>query len=282
MRAEAGLRQQPLAAALPALTAASPTSHRAEAAPTVLLPAVLLPAAAAAPPPAAAAGPAAAAAGFDLLSATEWPGVAPADALLAPPAVRAVWRQLLSDSALAVQQAAATQEANRLAQNRAPPLWAIGAILFLGFNEFVAVLRNPLLLVFVVLSLAFLKTVYEELGVEAELRRGLLPGALSLSAKFVPTIKAVTARTVESARAFLAEQPAAAAAAHAATAGGGAHSPRGRENGAPVPVSRPAGAAGLRARPGRAEVELPRPGSGAGEAEGMEWSPLPATRGKDE
>jgi predicted acylesterase/phospholipase RssA len=67
VRAEAGLRQQPLAAALPALTAASPTSHRAEAAPTVLLPAVLLPAAAAAPPPAAAAGPAAAAAGFDLV-----------------------------------------------------------------------------------------------------------------------------------------------------------------------------------------------------------------------
>jgi hypothetical protein len=227
--------------------------------------------------------PAAAAGGFDLLSATEWPGVAPADALLAPPAVRAAWRQLLSDSALAVQQAAATQEANRLAQNRAPPLWAVAAILFLGFNEFVAVLRNPLLLVFVVLSLAFLKTVYEELGVEAELRRGLLPGALSLSAKFVPTIKAVTSRTVESARAFLAEQPAAAAAALETPPGGGAaRSPRGRENGVPVPVSRPAGAAGLRARPGRAEVELLRPGSGAGEAEGMEWSPLPATRGKDE
>lgn len=36
-------------------------------------------------------------------------------------------------------QALATQEANRAAQNRLPPLWAIVAMVVLGFNEFMAV-----------------------------------------------------------------------------------------------------------------------------------------------
>ncbi len=45
-------------------------------------------------------------------------------------------------------QAMATQEANRAASNRMPPIWAIAAIVFLGWNEFFAALRNPLWLVF--------------------------------------------------------------------------------------------------------------------------------------
>lgn len=48
----------------------------------------------------------------------------------------------------------ATQEANRAASNRTPPLWAIVAMVLLGWNEFFAVLRNPLwLLVFAALLL---------------------------------------------------------------------------------------------------------------------------------
>ena len=38
---------------------------------------------------------------------------------------------------------------------------------------------------------------YEEMEVDAEMQRGLLPGALALSAKFVPAIRAVASRTVE-------------------------------------------------------------------------------------
>ena len=37
-----------------------------------------------------------------------------------------------------------TQEANRAASNKMPPLWAAAAIVLLGWNEFVAVLYNPL------------------------------------------------------------------------------------------------------------------------------------------
>ena len=41
---------------------------------------------------------------FDLLSATEWPGVAEGDVLLAPAQCRSIWRQFMSDSTFAVQQ----------------------------------------------------------------------------------------------------------------------------------------------------------------------------------
>lgn len=37
---------------------------------------------------------------------------------------------------------------------------------------------------------------------DAEMSRGLLPGLLSLGAKFVPTVQRVAERTLESARAF--------------------------------------------------------------------------------
>ena len=69
----------------------------------------------------------------------------------------------------------------------------------LGFNEFMAVLYNPLWLLLLLLLFLFARTVYVEMDVEGELARGLLPGALALSAKFVPALKKVTRTTVESA-----------------------------------------------------------------------------------
>jgi hypothetical protein len=58
-------------------------------------------------------------------------------------------------------QALATQEANRAAQNRLPPLWAIAAMIVLGFNEFMAVLYNPFWLVFLLIAFLFARTVYQ-------------------------------------------------------------------------------------------------------------------------
>ena len=46
--------------------------------------------------------------------------------------------------------------------------------------------------ILLVVSLLFAKTVYQELDVDTEMQHGLLPGALALTAKFVPTIKQVT------------------------------------------------------------------------------------------
>lgn len=104
--------------------------------------------------------------GFDLQSAQEWPAAAvePADVLLTPQQARSVWRQFISDSQMTVAQAVATQEANRAAQNRMPPLWALAAMIVLGFNEFVAVVRNPLLLLSLLVLFLFGRTVYQVSG----------------------------------------------------------------------------------------------------------------------
>ena len=46
-------------------------------------------------------------------------------------------------------------------------------------------------------ALCHAQTVYEEMEVDAEMQRGLLPGGLALSAKFVPALRSVAYRTVE-------------------------------------------------------------------------------------
>ena len=58
-------------------------------------------------------------------------------------------------------QAQATQEANRAATNKWPPFWAIAAMVVLGFDEFVAVLYNPLWLILALIIFLFGKTVYQ-------------------------------------------------------------------------------------------------------------------------
>jgi hypothetical protein len=63
--------------------------------------------------------------------------------LLQPHELRATWREFVSATGAAVQQALAAQQANRIAGGRPPPFWAILAILFLGWNEFMTVLCNP-------------------------------------------------------------------------------------------------------------------------------------------
>lgn len=80
----------------------------------------------------------------ELLGLAEWPHVPPHHVLITPPACRTLWRQFVSDSNLVVQQAVATQDANRAASNRMPPVWALAAIVVLGWNEFVALVYNPL------------------------------------------------------------------------------------------------------------------------------------------
>ena len=107
------------------------------------------------------------------------------------------------------------------------------------------------------LPLAFPWLLLQEMDVEGEMARGLLPGAIALSSKFVPALKKVTTQTVESAKSFLQEGPAAAAAAAAGgSSGNGGGEGRGSGEGAALRRGgRQAGEeAGVRNR--RREVEL--------------------------
>ncbi|MEW5304073.1 MAG: hypothetical protein WDW36_006707 [Sanguina aurantia] len=127
----------------------------------------------------------------DIHSMATWPGVAEEQVLLQPHEARTSWREFVSTSNVTVQQALATQQANRLASNRPPPFWAIAAILLLGWNEAMAVLFSPLYLVLGGLVFLFLRTLYTELDVDREMARGALPGVLSLGNKLVPAVRKV-------------------------------------------------------------------------------------------
>lgn len=145
--------------------------------------------------------------GFDIESATGWPRVAEDDVLIAPHEARATWREFMSSSNMMVQQALTSQQANRLANNKSPPIWALLLIVFLGWNEFMAVLWNPLYLVIGVIGLLFARTLYTELDVDSEMQRGTLPGLISLASKLGPALGHVSSKTYESVTALVQETP---------------------------------------------------------------------------
>ncbi|KAF8071092.1 RHD3 [Scenedesmus sp. PABB004] len=136
-------------------------------------------------------------AGFELATATQWPGVAARDVLIAPHEARLAWREFMSASALSVQQAQVTQQANLMAGKRGAPIWALAAIAFLGWNEFMVVLWNPLYLVLGGLLFLLGYQVYGELDVDAELQRGPLLGLVAIWNKLGGVAGKVLAQNVE-------------------------------------------------------------------------------------
>eukprot|EP01025_Chloroclados_australasicus_P021685 TRINITY_DN2272_c1_g1_i2.p1 TRINITY_DN2272_c1_g1~~TRINITY_DN2272_c1_g1_i2.p1 ORF type:complete len:863 (-),score=113.96 TRINITY_DN2272_c1_g1_i2:497-2974(-) len=142
----------------------------------------------------------------DLVTMMEWPDVDPACVLLSPSKVRQVWKQFTGDSRNTVQQAVLTQQANRMASNRMPPIWALLLLVFLGFDEMVAVVYSPVYLIVVLILGAFFYTVWRELDVENEMQKGLLPGVITLGRRFYPTMKKVSANTLNSLQTFISDR----------------------------------------------------------------------------
>ncbi|THU62517.1 hypothetical protein C4D60_Mb01t05970 [Musa balbisiana] len=80
------------------------------------------------------------------------------------------------------------EEAHKRNNSMLPPPWAILAILVLGFNEFMTLLRNPLYLAVIFVVSLVGKALWVQLDISGEFRNGALPGLLSLSTKFLPTV----------------------------------------------------------------------------------------------
>jgi hypothetical protein len=73
-----------------------------------------------------------------------------------------------------------TQQANLMAGKRSAPVWALAAILFLGWNEFMAVLWNPVYLILGAAMFLFGWQLYGELDVDAEMQRGPMVGLFNM------------------------------------------------------------------------------------------------------
>ncbi|XP_073317913.1 protein ROOT HAIR DEFECTIVE 3-like [Primulina huaijiensis] len=117
--------------------------------------------------------------------------------LLTPVQCKSLWRQFKIETEYTVTQAISAQEASRRSNNWLPPPWAIIALVVLGFNEFMTLLRNPLYLGVVFVVYLLIKALWMQLDIAGEFRNGVLPGILSISTKFLPTIRNLLRKLAE-------------------------------------------------------------------------------------
>ncbi|KAI3975161.1 hypothetical protein MKX01_004130 [Papaver californicum] len=93
----------------------------------------------------------------DPLATSSWDEISSEETLLTPVQCKSLWRQFKTETEYIVAQAISAQEAHRRSSNNwIPPPWAILAMIILGFNEIMLLLKNPLyiLLSFVVYLVA--------------------------------------------------------------------------------------------------------------------------------
>uniref|UniRef100_A0A7N0SX25 Protein ROOT HAIR DEFECTIVE 3 homolog n=1 Tax=Kalanchoe fedtschenkoi TaxID=63787 RepID=A0A7N0SX25_KALFE len=124
----------------------------------------------------------------DPLASSKWEEVPVSRTLITPVQCKSLWRQFKSETEYSVTQAMSAQEANKRNNNWLPPPWAIVAMLVLGFNEFMTLLRNPLYLGVIFVGYLLFRALWVQLDISAEFRNGALPGILSISTKFLPTV----------------------------------------------------------------------------------------------
>ncbi|KAF9614177.1 hypothetical protein IFM89_015685 [Coptis chinensis] len=136
----------------------------------------------------------------DPLASSTWEEVPSTKTLITPVQCKSLWRQFKAETEYSVSQAIAAQarlkyfvykiysEANKRNNNWLPPPWAILALVVLGFNEFMTLLRNPLYLGVIFVCFLLVKALWVQLDISGEFRNGALPGLLSISTKFLPTV----------------------------------------------------------------------------------------------
>lgn len=122
------------------------------------------------------------------LSVKTWPGVSVNDTLITPVQCKSIWRQFQAETEYTISQAMAAQEAAKRGKSWLPPPWALCAIVVLGFNEFMTLLRNPLYLVLLFVLYLLGKAVYVQLDIAREFQHGVVPGMISVSSKLLPTV----------------------------------------------------------------------------------------------
>ncbi|KAL8260796.1 hypothetical protein R6Q59_024845 [Mikania micrantha] len=124
----------------------------------------------------------------DPLASSTWEEVPATKTLITPVQCKSLWSQFQRETEYTITQAIASQEANKRNNNWLPPPWAIAALAILGFNEFMTLLRNPLWLLVIFVGYLLSKALWVQLDISGEFRNGMLPGILSLSTKFLPTV----------------------------------------------------------------------------------------------
>ncbi|CAI0462091.1 unnamed protein product [Linum tenue] len=133
----------------------------------------------------------------DPLASSTWEEIPSSRTLITPVQCKSLWRQFKAETEYSVTQAISAQEANKRNNNWLPPPWAIVALLILGFNEFMTLLRNPFYMAFIFVAFLVLKALWVQMDVAGEFQHGALPALIALSAKFLPTVMNIVRRLAE-------------------------------------------------------------------------------------
>ncbi|KAH1055813.1 hypothetical protein J1N35_033878 [Gossypium stocksii] len=96
-----------------------------------------------------------------------------------------------------VTQAIAAQEAYKQSNNWLPPPWAIVAMVVLGFNEFMLLLRNPLYLMGLFVVYLLSKAMWVQMDIPGQFQHGTLAGLISILSRFLSTIVNLLRRLAE-------------------------------------------------------------------------------------
>ncbi|XP_059624938.1 protein ROOT HAIR DEFECTIVE 3 homolog 2-like [Cornus florida] len=136
----------------------------------------------------------------DPLASSTWKEVPPKNTLITPVQCKSLWRQFKAETEYMVTQAISAQEAHKRSNNWLPPPWAILAMVVLGFNEFMLLLKNPLYLMALFVIYLLTKALWVQMDITGEFRNGILAGLLSILSRFLPTVMNLLRRLAEGAQ----------------------------------------------------------------------------------
>ncbi|XP_048438722.1 protein ROOT HAIR DEFECTIVE 3 homolog 2 isoform X1 [Pyrus x bretschneideri] len=136
----------------------------------------------------------------DPLASSSWEEVSSKDTLITPVQCKSLWRQFKAETEYSITQAIAAQEAHKQSNNWLPPPWAIMAMIVLGFNEFMMLLKNPLYLMVLFVAFLLSKALWVQMDITGQFQHGALSGILSISSRFLPTVMNLLRKLAEEAQ----------------------------------------------------------------------------------
>ncbi|XP_031269850.1 protein ROOT HAIR DEFECTIVE 3 homolog 2-like [Pistacia vera] len=108
--------------------------------------------------------------------------------LITPVQCKSLWRQFRAETEYVVTQAISAQEAHKRSNNWLPPPWAIAAMVILGFNEFMLLLKNPLYLLILFVVYLLSKALWVQMDIAGEFQHGAMAGIISHHRGFFPLL----------------------------------------------------------------------------------------------
>lgn len=131
------------------------------------------------------------------LAVSTWPGIPVSDTLLSPVQCKSLWTRFQAETEYSISQALAAQDAAKRGSSWLPPPWAMCAMVVLGFNEFMTLLRNPLYIAILFVLYIVGKAAWVQLDITREFQYGFLPGIISVASKLLPTLMNVLKKLVD-------------------------------------------------------------------------------------